>query len=318
MSDNPTTVNASSFARQPADSANRSSLVTKPIVVTESIMVTEPVAVSATGLNLSLGDKVILDDFSIDIRSGELTALLGPNGAGKSTLLKVLCGERSVPGEICYFGRNRQNWPPHQLAQHLGILPQHSSLTFAFTAEEVVALGALPLNISQARTRKIASEKMAQVDVTALSSRLYPTLSGGEKQRVHFARVLTQLSQAGEQCVLMLDEPTSALDLAHQHNTLRVARDMARAGAAVIVVIHDLNLAAQYADRLVIMNNGKIQADGSPQHALSESLIETVYGWPVCISHHPVDGYPVVLPAGENADRKKAENRAAITINQTS
>ncbi|MCQ1058474.1 heme ABC transporter ATP-binding protein [Photobacterium sp. ZSDE20] len=255
------------------------------------------VVIEAESLSLNLGGKVLLDDFSLKIKSGQLTALLGPNGAGKSTLLKVLCGEVEAEGKVNFFGYPRHDWPTSQLARHLGVLPQHSSLTFAFTAQEVVELGALPLELPNAQAQQIAHEKMAMVGVTNLAPRLYPTLSGGEKQRVHFARVLTQLSQAGEQCVLMLDEPTSALDLAHQHNALIVAKQMAQAGAAVIIVIHDLNLAAQYADRLVIINHGKIQADGPPEQALTAETIESVYGWPVCITQHPVDGYPIVLAA---------------------
>ena len=255
------------------------------------------IAIEARNLSLSLGGKTLLDDFSLQIKRGQLTALLGPNGAGKSTLLKVMCGEVEADGDVDLFGYPRQDWPPAQLAKHLGVLPQHSSLTFAFTAQEVVELGALPLELPNAQTKQIAYEKMDMVGVTNLAPRLYPTMSGGEKQRVHFARVLTQLSQAGENCILMLDEPTSALDLAHQHNALLVAKQMAEAGAAVIIVIHDLNLAAQYADRLVIINHGKIQADGTPQQALTAETIDSVYGWPVCITQHPVDGYPIVLPA---------------------
>lgn len=253
------------------------------------------IAIEARNLSLSLGGKTLLDDFSLQIKRGQLTALLGPNGAGKSTLLKVMCGEVEAEGEVNIFDYPRQDWPASQLAKHLGVLPQHSSLTFAFTAQEVVELGALPLELPNAQAQQVAHEKMAMVGVTDLAPRLYPTMSGGEKQRVHFARVLTQLSKAGENCILMLDEPTSALDLAHQHNALIVAKQMAQAGAAVIIVIHDLNLAAQYADRLVIINHGKIQADGTPKHALTAEIIESVYGWPVCITQHPVDGYPIVL-----------------------
>lgn len=255
-------------------------------------------AIEAKGLHLSLGGKTLLDDFNITIASGELTALLGPNGAGKSTLLKVLCGEAEAGGDIEFFGKPRAKFKPEHLARHLGVLPQHSNLTFAFTAQEVVELGSIPLQIPNAETQQIAREKMQVVDVLSLKDRLYPTLSGGEKQRVHFARVLTQLSHAGDQCVLMLDEPTSALDLAHQHRTLEIARELARTGAAVIVVIHDLNLAAQYADRLVIINEGKVQADGSPWQVLTSETISRVYGWPVHITAHPTDNYPVVISSG--------------------
>lgn len=253
------------------------------------------VAICAQSLNLTLGGKTLLDNFDIDIHAGEVTALLGPNGAGKSSLLKVLCGEIEATGNIEFFGQNRKQWPAKTLAKHLGILPQHSTLNFAFLAHEVVELGGLPLELSNIQTQQVTQEKMALVDVCNLAHRLYPSLSGGEKQRVHFARILTQLSQAGDQCVLMLDEPTSALDLAHQHKTLQVAKELASNGAAVIIVLHDLNLAAQYADRLVIVNHGLIQADGTPWEALQSDIIERVYGWPVYISSHPTGDFPVIL-----------------------
>ncbi|QFI37384.1 heme ABC transporter ATP-binding protein [Moritella marina ATCC 15381] len=253
-------------------------------------------AIEAENLNLNLGGKQLLDNFNLKIASGEVTALLGPNGAGKSSLLKVLCGEIDTGGKVKVFGRARKDIKPIILAKHLGVLPQHSSLSFAFTAQEVTELGSLPLQLSNVQTKAIATEKMKLVGVYSLKNQLYTTLSGGEKQRVHFARVLTQLSKAGEQCILMLDEPTSALDIAHQHQTLQVAREIAKSGGAVIVVLHDLNLAAQYADRLVIINKGKIQADGTPWEALTRKLISNVYGWPVYISKHPTDDYPVIIP----------------------
>ncbi|MGF1692913.1 heme ABC transporter ATP-binding protein [Photobacterium kagoshimensis] len=255
----------------------------------------DKIAITAKGLNLELGGKILLDEFDIEIRHGEVTALLGPNGAGKSTLLKVLCGELEAGGEILIHGKTHHQWSAKDLAKYLAVLPQHSSLSFAFTAQEVAELGALPLDLTRADATKTAATMMQKTEVTALSNRLYPSLSGGEKQRVHFARVLTQLSEAKENAILMLDEPTSALDLAHQHKTLQLAQHMAKAGAAVIVVLHDLNLAAQYADRLVIVKNGKIQADGDAWHALDSQNIERIYGWPVTMTKHPTLQHPVIL-----------------------
>ncbi|MBD8513904.1 heme ABC transporter ATP-binding protein [Photobacterium sp. WH77] len=256
-----------------------------------------PVAISAEKLSLALGGKVLLDNLSISFRSGELTALLGPNGAGKSTLLKVLSGEMHAKGNIYIFGEHRKNWDAHRLAHHMGVLPQHSTLSFGFTAQEVAELGTMPLKLSLKESQHITRQKMADVGISHLSQRLYPSLSGGEKQRVHFARVLTQLSAAGDQCLLMLDEPTSALDLAHQQTCLSLAKKMADNGAAVILVIHDLNLAAEYADRLILLNHGKIQADGDAWHTLTAEHIQSVYGAPVIIETHPRGHFPVVLSA---------------------
>lgn len=256
-------------------------------------------ALKASDIHVKFGSKVILDNVSIEIEAGKVTTLLGPNGAGKSTLLKALCQEIESQGHINYFGRDRTLWSPSTLAKHLAMLPQHSTLTFPFLANEVVELGGIPLQESNRALTKIAQEKMDTADVSHLADRLYPSLSGGEKQRVHLARVLTQLHHSGDQCVLMLDEPTSALDLAHQHNTLKIARKMAdEQNAAVIVVLHDLNLAAQYSDRLVVLKGGQLVCDGTPWEALKPEMIEDVYGYRSIVEKHPTMSFPQVHPAG--------------------
>jgi len=255
-------------------------------------------AISCKNIHLILGGKVILDDISLHIKQGEVTTLLGPNGAGKSSLLKILAdeikGTEKSNSAISYFNEPKQNWNRGKLAQHVGILPQQSTLSFAFTVREVVELGLLPLSLSRKQAQKVTNEMLEKVDTLHLESRSYPLLSGGEKQRVHLARVLTQLSESGDKTVLMLDEPTSALDLSHQHNTLKIARQMADQGAAVIIVLHDLNLAAQYSDRVLILNEGKIHADGSPWHALSAENIAHVYQHQVQVLKHPSADYPVI------------------------
>ncbi|WP_281543933.1 heme ABC transporter ATP-binding protein [Grimontia sp. SpTr1] len=245
--------------------------------------------------SLTLGNKVLLDNFSTSFKLGELTIILGPNGTGKSSLLKLISREWPCNGELRFYGKSAKDWKPEHLAASMGILPQSSSLTFAFTAREVVELGGLALSASQAELAEIASENMAKTDVLHLADRLYPSLSGGEKQRVHLARVLTQIAKSPRDTILMLDEPTSALDIGHQHKTLSLAKEMAQAGSAVIAVIHDLNLAAQYADRILILNEGKIAADGIPTDVLTPEIIEEVYGWPVSVMPHPTGDYPVVL-----------------------
>ncbi|WP_157619211.1 heme ABC transporter ATP-binding protein [Psychromonas aquimarina] len=258
-------------------------------------------AISCEHLFLNLGGKQLLDDLSLTIHTSQVTTLLGPNGAGKSSLLKILCGEtaydKRAQSSIRYFGTAQCEWPKQKLAAHLGVLPQQSSLNFAFTVKEVAALGLLPLGLAPQQAQSVLSEKMDKTGISHLSDRLYPSLSGGEKQRVHLARVLTQISQSRHQTILMLDEPTSALDLCHQHNTLNIARQMADAGAAVIVVLHDLNLAAQYSDRIIVLNEGKIQADGTPWQALNETMIKAVYGQKTLVSKHPQADYPVVYAA---------------------
>ncbi|GAL02355.1 ABC-type hemin transport system ATPase component [Photobacterium aphoticum] len=246
-------------------------------------------------VSLKLGNKVLLDNVSTAFHAGQLTIILGPNGTGKSSLLKIITQEWETEGNLRFFGRAAQDWKPAELAASLGVLPQSSSLTFAFTVTEVVELGGLALSAPQRQIAAIAQENMQKTDVAHLAQRLYPSLSGGEKQRVHLARILTQLSGSSRPPILLLDEPTSALDIGHQHKTLQLAKAQAQAGATVVAVIHDLNLAAQYADRILILNHGHIVADGTPAEVLVADTIEDVYGWPVQVIPHPTEAYPVVM-----------------------
>ncbi|MUH95027.1 heme ABC transporter ATP-binding protein [Aliivibrio fischeri] len=253
-------------------------------------------AISANNISYRIGSKIILDDINLELRCGEVTTLLGPNGAGKSTLLKLLCDEISSFNDIRYFGKTKDQWDGNELAKQLGVLPQHSTLSFAFNVNEVVELGGLPLSLSNQVLREITSSMMQKTGIEHLAERSYPSLSGGEKQRVHLARVLTQVSQH-QQKIVMLDEPTSALDLSHQHNTLKLARELASDGAAVIVVLHDLNLAAQYSDRVIVLQDGKLQADGAPWEAITSEMIENVYGHKTLVQAHPTLNFPVVFAA---------------------
>lgn len=251
--------------------------------------------VSIAGVTFSYGNQTILDDISLDVYPGEVTALLGPNGAGKSTLLKTLTGEVPVNADISYFGRKATLWKPEELARHVGVLSQSSSLSFNFRVEELVRLGGINLSVGKASLDAIIRDTMKRTDVAHLAKRLYPAISGGEKQRVHLARVLTQLAQSHGKTLLLLDEPTAALDLSHQHNTLQIAREMAKSGASVVVVLHDLNLAAQYSDRLLMLDKGKLVADGAPHSVLTEMNVKQVYGWKVRVLMHPEHQFPYII-----------------------
>lgn len=252
-------------------------------------------SISLSNLSLTVGTHRILNAIDLCFRKSELTIILGPNGAGKSSLLKAMTQEWPASGDIRYFGKTASEWEKTTLARHLSVLPQSSSLTFSFTAREVVELGALPLNATQPMIRSIAEHAMHQTDILHLADRLYPSLSGGEKQRVHLARVLTQLGQSGDNQALLLDEPTSALDLSHQHHTLKLAKSLTRQGASVIAVIHDLNLAAQYADRILVIDHGQLIADGTAWEVLTEQTIHDIYHWQVTVIPHPSASYPVIL-----------------------
>ena len=259
---------------------------------------------SCSRLSLRRGQRQILDGLDLSLESGTLTALLGPNGAGKSSLLKCLTGELEYEGSITLFGEDRQQWDSSQLAHRLGVLPQSSSLNFPFLCEEVVAMGRLPHSEPAVRRDEIVAAAMTHAGVEHLAKRLYPGLSGGERQRVQFARVLAQiwqepspgrLSDPEQPRLLLLDEPTSALDLKYQHQLLTMARALASRNTAVLVVLHDLNLAARYADRLVMLERGKLMADGTPAEVLTPELIARLYDYPAQVIHHPESGLPMVV-----------------------
>jgi iron complex transport system ATP-binding protein len=220
----------------------------------------------ARNITVKIGAKTILDDVSLEIKTGEIVALLGANGAGKSTLLKALCGDVKLQaGEIFLENCLLHNWHYHRLARKRAILLQHSSLNFPFTAREVALLGRTPhiRGNESAKDLEIVEKALNLVEAAHLADQSFPTLSGGERQRVQLARVLAQIWDGGENPekparYLLLDEPVSSLDLAHQHLTLQIARRLSRENTGVLVVLHDLNLAAQYADRICLMRNGQI------------------------------------------------------------
>jgi iron complex transport system ATP-binding protein len=248
-------------------------------------------------VKVNLGRKPLLNNISLDIRSGEVTALLGPNGAGKSSLLKALCQSLKIEsGEISFYQQPLGQWPKAELAKCLAVLPQSSSLSFGFTVEEVVALGLYPLTISQQAGKALVASQLARLDLSPLANQAYPSLSGGEKQRVHLARVLTQLAQAPRAPLLLLDEPTSALDLAQQHKVLTLARELAHTqGYGVIVVLHDLNQAARYADNIVVINHGEIVNQGRPQQVLTQDTLRQVWHYDAQFIHTQDSAMPLII-----------------------
>lgn len=244
-------------------------------------------------ISVKAGQKTLLDHISLQINPGEMVAIIGPNGAGKSTLLKSLCGEIAPhSGIVKINGKAISKWTNTERAQLCAILPQNSSLSFPFSVLDVVLMGRSPhaKNRNTTNDYKIAQQAMLLVGIGRLAERTYTTLSGGEKQRVHFARILTQIWEPvyPQTRYLMLDEPTSALDISCQHDCLKIARDFAKQqDAGVVVVLHDLNLAALYADRIAVLEAGKLFAIDSPKKIINESLIQHIFEYTVQVYHHP-------------------------------
>jgi len=244
----------------------------------------DDVTVTVEGRNL-------LENVSAVCLPGTLTALVGPNGAGKSTLLSVIAGDRKgTRGTVMLAGRDVASYSVRDLAQIRSVFPQGSVIRFGYTVEEVVAMGRAFRDLPPEDDQRAVFDAMVASEVDHMAFRNAQTLSGGEQARTTFARVVVQATP-----IVLLDEPTAALDLRHQEKVLAAARDMARAGATVVAVLHDLNLAAAYADKVVLLENGRVAADGTPWDVLRQDLIETVYRQDVRILEHPVRGCPVVL-----------------------
>jgi iron complex transport system ATP-binding protein len=235
-------------------------------------------------LVLRRGGRALLEGVDISVPAGELTVVLGPNGAGKSSLLALLSGAvRPTTGEVTVAGRPLRSIPPALLARHRAVLRQNVELSFELTAREVVELGRSPHRgfSSPARDRTVVGAAMQRTDVLHLADRIFPTLSGGERQRVQIARVLAQLDIGGGDLsgrLLLLDEPNTGLDLRHQLEMLELARELARQGCAVLAVLHDLGLAARYADRVVILHRGRVAGLGPPADALTAEVVGAVFG----------------------------------------
>ncbi|MFJ2646251.1 heme ABC transporter ATP-binding protein [Streptomyces sp. NPDC087420] len=248
----------------------------------------------ACALNVSRGSRDVLTGIDLTSRAGEVLALVGPNGAGKSTLLAALAADLApAAGEVRICGRDARAWSAPELALRRSVLPQTAALAFPFTVEEVVRMGRAPWS-GTARADEddaVVAEAMAATEVTPYADRVVSTLSGGERARVALARVLAQRTP-----LLLLDEPTAALDLRHQELVLRICRTRATAGDAVVIVLHDLGLAAAYADRAAVLHDGRIAAEGPPDQVFEEPLLTRVYRQPVEVLPHPHTGTPLILP----------------------
>ena len=247
--------------------------------------------------------RKLLERGSLRLTPGKVTAVVGPNGAGKTTLLRLLSGEiEPVAGAIRLDGRPYREWPHRERARRVAVLPQHSTLSAALTSLDVTLLGRLP-HAGHTRDRvdlEIARAALAAMDATHLTARLFPSLSGGEKSRVQAARVLAQIwhppaGNGGR--FLLLDEPTAALDYAHQHDLLTCVRQAASERIGVLVILHDLNLASQYADETILLMNGRTVATGTPADVFQPALLSRVFGMPLTTFCHPQDQRLMVAPA---------------------
>ncbi len=261
------------------------------------------VSLRVRDVTVAYGDTTILDSIDLDVRDGELLALVGPNGAGKSTLLSVLSGDvRPDRGTVEVDGRDVGSWTHVELAMRRAVLLQELTMSFPFTVRQTVEMGRSPWSGHEPEDdddRRVV-ESMAATDVTHLAERTFTSLSGGERARAAMARVVAQDTR-----VLLLDEPTSALDIRHQEQVLDLAAECAADGGSVVVVMHDLGLAAAYADRVVILSDGRVRAVGDPDSVLTAPLLSDVYDHPIEVFRHPATGELLVLPVRDALRRSR-------------
>ena len=242
--------------------------------------------------------RPLLSGIELSLDAGEVLGITGPNGAGKSSLLKTITGEVPLDGgELLLGGQPLGTISRAERARQLACLPQLSLLNFPYTVEEVVSLGRIPHDTGLAVDTAVAREVMQATDTLPLAERLYTRLSGGERQRVQLARILAQVWGPGSPParLLLLDEPTSALDLAHQQLLAATVRRLADSGCAVVLVVHDLNLMAGLADRVAVLAQGRLAAEGKPGEVLTEALFQEVFGVEVTVGLHPDLQQPVIV-----------------------
>ena len=268
------------------------------MMTTESAATNATAALEATELTVSYPNAPApaLDSVTMLVPRGTFYAVLGPNGSGKSTLLRALLG--MVPhaaGQAHVSGRLVSDWDRRALAREAGVVTQSESVAFPITVRELVAMGRYPylgaLQSERPTDREAISEAMRMCDIESLAQRFLSTLSGGEIQRTRMARALAQ-----EPNVLVLDEPTASLDVRHEMEILELLRASADRGMTVFLITHHLDLAARFADRLLLLDRGRVAAEGKPGEVLQEETLQRVYEWPISVSNDPATGVPRVTP----------------------
>jgi iron complex transport system ATP-binding protein len=244
-------------------------------------------AIRTDSLTFTYKDNPVLDGVSLSIEKGEMVGILGPNGSGKTTLLKIFSAVLMGQGEVKLKGRNIETYGKRELSRLFAVVPQENQIHFPYTVAEIVLMGRAsyhsPLALEGKRDLEVARASMELTDSLSFSDRYLHELSGGEKQRVIIARALAQ-----EPEILLLDEPSAFLDLKHQVQVFELMRQLNREHSLTIVAaLHDLNLAALFFPRLVMLRDGRVYRDGSPKEVLTEETIEEVYGIRVRVEPDP-------------------------------
>jgi len=267
-------------------------------------------ALEVMDVSFGYGPTKVLSHLSFSVHPGEFVGIIGPNGSGKSTLLRLIAGiHRPAPGVIRLDGRRLADLPRREVARQIAVVPQETTFTFAFTALEVVLMGRSPhlgrFSLEGPEDVEIARQSMEATDSWHLRERRMDAVSGGEKQRIVISRALAQ-----QPAVLLLDEPTSSLDIRHRVDIYRLLQRLHDdAGLTIMLVSHDLNLAARACERLILLHEGRIRSDGTPEEVMCAELLSEVYGTDLQVHTDPITGAPIVITPIERTPRPRRQAR---------
>lgn len=241
--------------------------------------------------------RTLLRNISLAAGPGELVAILGPNGAGKTTLLKSIANEIPYTGEVVFKGKEMNQWNDKELARHKAKFSQHNSQDIPLEAKEVVMMGRYPYfhNTPNRQDLEAVASSMRFTDTHGFRNRPYNQLSGGEKQRVHLARIFSQLHNPEQHKMALLDEPLNNLDVHYQYKILNRLKSFVAGGNLAIVVMHDINLAAQFADTILLLKQGECVKYGQPREVLTADTIYSVYDFPCQLVTHPHSDTPMIV-----------------------
>ncbi len=252
----------------------------------------------ADKISCSFRNFKILKEVDVQVTSGEILIIIGPNGAGKSTLLNLLANENTSQKKYIYFRDKKfSDWKNYDLAHYKAKFSQENNSDIGLQVKDIVLMGRYPYFDTAPHKEDIAivEEALKATDILKLQKRGYNSLSGGEKQRVHLARVLAQLQNNHTEKLAFFDEPLNNLDVRHQYRILETIKDFTRQGNAAILVLHDLNLAAEFADKVLLLKNGTKVAHGTPDYVFNEAVISKAYNFPCSLCKNPITNNPMII-----------------------
>lgn len=262
--------------------------------------------IALENVSVAIGKRVIIKEIGFEAKPGEITVIVGPNGSGKTTLMKAMSGESAYDGSIRINGHEVTDTPALDQALTRAVLPQATTLSFPFTVLEIVNLGIVSgrSGLSALRANELVERALESVDLRGFAGRFYQELSGGEQQRVQLARVLCQVWEPvldGQPRYLFLDEPVSSLDIKHQLAIMQTARDYVQRGGGVVAILHDLNLASMYADRIIVLARGHMVAAGTPVQVIRDDVIASAFECRLSVRKTPPGQAPFILPQSFSA-----------------